>query len=318
MYFLGIDTSTKTCSIAVTKGGSLVTEMTLCNNLSHSRKLLSLIDDTLEKSGTDIRHIDGIAVSTGPGSFTGLRIGIGTVKGLCMAAPKPIIGVSTLEVLSYPVSGHSSLICPLLDARKKEVYTSFFKYKNNKLTRLSEDMVISPLELLKKIDEKTVFIGEGAEVYRNLISEKLNDLAVFLPKSFNQPRGVSVAEVGMMKYKEGELLSLHDLKPAYIRRSEAEIKWEEKEKRQTILKEGDVFMNKEEIDIIKDLKKEDKEFSQLMKEHEDLEKKLEKINKLKFLTPEQEIEKKRIQKLKLKGKDRMAEIISTYRSKKDN
>ena len=231
MYFLGIDTSTKTCSTAVTKDDFLVTETTLCNSLSHSKKLLSLIDDTLEKAGIDIHQIDSIAVSTGPGSFTGLRIGIGTVKGLCLAAPKPIIGVSTLEALSCPVSDHSSLICPLLDARKKEVYTSLFRYKNNRLTRLSEDMVISPLELLKKIDEKTVFIGEGAEVYRNMITEKLSDRAVFLPKFFNQPRGVCVAKMGMMKYREGEISGLHDLKPAYIRRSEAEIKWEEKKKK---------------------------------------------------------------------------------------
>jgi tRNA threonylcarbamoyladenosine biosynthesis protein TsaB len=231
MNFLGIDTSTKTCSIAVTKDDSLVTEMTLCNNLSHSRKLLSLIDDTLEKAGIDIDKIDGIAVSTGPGSFTGLRIGIGTVKGLCMAASKPIVGVSTLEVLSYPVPDHSALICPLLDARKKEVYTSLFQYKNNRLTRLAEDMVVSPFEILKRIDEKTIFLGEGAEVYRELIIEKLSDLAVFLPQFFNQPRGASVAAIGLKKYQEGELLSLQDLKPVYIRRPEAEIKWEEKQKR---------------------------------------------------------------------------------------
>jgi len=230
MYSLGIDTSTKTCSVALLKDHSLIIEITLSDNLSHSRKFLSLINYALDKARIKISEIDCFAVSTGPGSFTGLRIGIGTLKGLCLATGKPIVGVSTLEALSYSIPYNSALICPILDARKNEVYTSLFRYQDKRLVRLIDDMVISPEELLPKIKEKVIFLGDGVEVYKDIILEKLDDLAIFLPRFFNQPRGTNVAEIGMIKLNRGETLNLHDLKPTYIRRSEAEIKWKERHK----------------------------------------------------------------------------------------
>jgi tRNA threonylcarbamoyladenosine biosynthesis protein TsaB len=204
-------------------------EMTLCDTLSHSRKLLSLINYAVEKIGIDINTIDGYAVSTGPGSFTGLRIGIGTIKGLAMATGKPVVGISTLEALSYSVSLNPALICPILDARKNEVYTSLFRYQDSKLIRLTDDMVISPKELLSNINEKAIFLGDAVSVYKDFILEMLDDQALFLPGSFNHPRGSSVANLGALKFNNGEAVNLNDLKPTYIRRSEAEIKWETKQ-----------------------------------------------------------------------------------------
>lgn len=204
-------------------------EMTLCDTLSHSRKLLSLINYAVEKIGIDINTIDGYAVSTGPGSFTGLRIGIGTIKGLAMASGKPVVGISTLEALSYSVFLNPALICPILDARKNEVYASLFRYQEGKLVRLIDDMVISPKELLSNINEKTIFLGDAVGVYKDFILEMLDDQALFLPGSFNHPRGSSVANLGALKFNNGEAVNLSDLKPTYIRRSEAEIKWEIKQ-----------------------------------------------------------------------------------------
>lgn len=205
-------------------------EMILCDTHSHSRKLLSLINDVLERAALRIDQIDCFAVSIGPGSFTGLRIGISTLKGLCLANGKPIVGVSTLEALSYSVPPNPALICPLLDARKKQVYSALFQYREKKLVRLIGDVVLYPEELLKRIDEKVIFVGEGVDVYRGLIEEKIGDLAIFLPRFFNQPRGASIAGIGMMKLSRGETSHPRDLKPAYIRRSEAELKWEERQK----------------------------------------------------------------------------------------
>lgn len=161
MYSLGINTSTKTCSVALLKEHSLIIEITLSDTLSHSRKLLSLINYALDRVKIKISEIDVFAVSTGPGSFTGLRIGIGTLKGLCLATGKPIVGVSTLEALSYSIPYNSALICPILDARNNEVYTSLFRYQDKRLVRLIDDMVISPEELLPKIKEKVIFLGDG-------------------------------------------------------------------------------------------------------------------------------------------------------------
>ena len=230
MYTLGIDTSSRTCSIALLKEDCLLIEMTLGDTHSHSRKLLSLIHYALERAALEIDQIDCFAVALGPGSFTGLRIGISTLKGLCMATQKPIVGVSSLEALSYSVPNNPALICPLLDARKKQVYTSLFRYREKKLVRLIEDMVLYPEELIKRINERVIFLGDGVDVYRDLIEEKIGDLALFLPRFFNQPRAASVAGIGMMKHSLGEALDPRDLKPTYIRRSEAEIKWEERQK----------------------------------------------------------------------------------------
>jgi len=185
----------------------------------------------IEGASLKVRDIQGIALSLGPGSFTGLRIGVSTVKGLAYALKIPVVGVSTLEALSGNVPYCSSIICPLLDARKKEVYAAFFLGDGSgRVTRKSEDWVLSPEELCRRITGKTLFLGNGIEVYAEVLQKNLGFLASFAPPELSLPRALNVARLSLPKFQKGQTLDLFSFTPIYIRRSEAEIHYEAKEK----------------------------------------------------------------------------------------
>lgn len=229
MKVLGIDTSTACGSVGLIDGGEIISDYLLNISVTHSERLLKAIDWVLKESRWGIRELDGLALSLGPGSFTGLRIGVSTIKGLALCLEKPIAGISTLEVLASQISPTPYLLCPILDARKGEVYTTFYRYEGGSHPqRQSPIEAIEPGQLALRINEPTLFFGSGVKTYGAFLKERLQHLAMFPPPTLHIPHGSTVAKLGLERLKKGERLDLPNFTPFYLRPSEAEIKWREK------------------------------------------------------------------------------------------
>ena len=229
MRVLGIDTSTQCGSVGLIEDQQILCEYVLNRKMSHSERVLKTIDRGLEDSGVSIGKIDGFAISIGPGSFTGLRIGVSAVKGLAFATGKPVAGVSTLDALAQNVRYSPYLICPLLDARKGEVYTALYRNTGKEgLIKLVSEMAIKPADLLGRIEEKALFLGNGVYPYGDLIRRELRDMAHIAPSPFNFVHGTVVAQLGRQNLEKGQYLDLEGFTPQYLRKSDAELKWEEK------------------------------------------------------------------------------------------
>jgi len=240
MLILALETATLTGSVALVEASipegvsrpamKIVGEITLNLQSTHSERLMPSIRSLLEEASLKIHDLQGIALSLGPGSFTGLRIGVSTVKGLAYALQIPVVGVSTLEALAGNVTYHPATICPVLDARKKEVYAAFFRGGDEgAVGRLSEDWVLPPEELCRRVVERTLFLGNGAEAYAGILRKNLGSLAFFASPEFSLPRALTVAKLSLSKFQTGQNLDLFSFTPIYIRRSEAEIHYEAKE-----------------------------------------------------------------------------------------
>jgi tRNA threonylcarbamoyladenosine biosynthesis protein TsaB len=226
MKVLGIDTSTSCGSVGLIDDESIISEYLLNIPVTHSERLLGTIELILKESRFAIGDLDGWAISLGPGSFTGLRIGVSTVKGLALATRKPVAGVSTLDVLAYQISSTPYLICPILDARKGEVYTAFYRFgEGNDFKRQSAYQAIKPEDLIRKIEERTIFIGDGLRTYGDYLRNSLASLAIFPPTPLNVPHGSGVAKLGLELLRKGEHLDLATFTPLYVRPSEAEMKF---------------------------------------------------------------------------------------------
>jgi tRNA threonylcarbamoyladenosine biosynthesis protein TsaB len=227
MKILGIDTSTSCGSVGLIDEESIIAEYLLNIPVTHSERLLTTIERILKDAHLVVGDLDGWAISLGPGSFTGLRIGVSTVKGLALATQKPVAGVSTLDILAYQIPWTSCLICPILDARKGEVYTSFYRYgEGNELQRESDYLAIKPQDLIKKIRERVIFIGDGIRTHGDTLRKFLVSHAIFAPHSLNFPHGSGVAKLGLELFRKGETLDLATFTPLYVRPSEAEIKFQ--------------------------------------------------------------------------------------------
>ncbi|NWG01350.1 MAG: tRNA (adenosine(37)-N6)-threonylcarbamoyltransferase complex dimerization subunit type 1 TsaB [Syntrophaceae bacterium] len=228
MKVLGIDTSTSCGSVGFIDNQELIADYLLNISVTHSERLLGAIEWVLNQARCDIKNIDGLAISLGPGSFTGLRIGISTIKGLAFATGIPVVGVSTLDVLASQIAPTPYLICPILDARKQEVYAAFYRYQQrNTLKRISPYQAIRPEDLVKNIKEETIFLGNGVKTYKNSLQSSLSSFAIFSPTCLHFCHGSMVAELGSDLLREGKTLDLATLVPIYIRPSEAEKKWQE-------------------------------------------------------------------------------------------
>jgi tRNA threonylcarbamoyladenosine biosynthesis protein TsaB len=228
MKVLGIDTSTSCGSVGLIDDGELISDYLLKMPVTHSERLLGAIEFVLREAHCPIGNLDAWAISLGPGSFTGLRIGVSTVKGLAFASGKPVAGVSTLDALASQIAPTPYLICPILDARKKEVYTAFYRYEEgSSLKRQSEDQAIRPEDLIKKIKERTIFLGDGVKTYGEFILNSLPSSAIFPPAPLHVSHGSMVAKLGFELLRRGESLDLSVLTPIYVRPSEAEMKWQE-------------------------------------------------------------------------------------------
>jgi len=228
MKVLGIDTSTSCGAVGLIDDGEVISDYLLNVPVTHSERLLGAVEFVLREARCPIENIDGWAIALGPGSFTGLRIGVSTVKGLALATGKPVAGVSILDVLASQIAPTPHLICPILDARKKEIYTAFYRYEGeSSLKRQSDYQAIRPENLVKKITEPTIFLGNGVTTYRDFLLNSLASSAIFPPAPLHVSHGSMVATLGFALLKKGEHLNLSTFSPLYIRPSEAEMKWQE-------------------------------------------------------------------------------------------
>jgi tRNA threonylcarbamoyladenosine biosynthesis protein TsaB len=224
MLVLGVETSTMQGGAALVGDDGLCSEYTLNVQATHSERLLPAIERMLRDAGIGLDALSGLAVSIGPGSFTGLRIGLSTVKGLAYATGLPVIGVPTLEVLACTVAFARQQICPVLDARKQEVYAALFRWERGQLVRIMEDTALAPEALCGKIRRPTIFLGDGLAVYGELFRRRLVDHMLVPPPPSRGPRPAWVAELGRQRLLRGERDAVDTLVPRYLRPSEAELK----------------------------------------------------------------------------------------------
>jgi tRNA threonylcarbamoyladenosine biosynthesis protein TsaB len=226
MKVLAIETATIAGSAAVVddeKG--LIGEVRVDVRVAHAERLMPSIQWLMESSRTSVKDIDAFAVSIGPGSFTGLRIGLSTAKGLSYAAKKPLVPVRTLDAFARTMPYCSHMICPMFDARRNEVYAAFYKWEADKCVKIMPEIAISPEELMKLIKGPVVILGDGAKTYRELISLTLRDNALFAPSTNMSPSAATVGEIAIEHIKQGITTDPVSLTPYYIRKSEAELNW---------------------------------------------------------------------------------------------
>jgi len=224
MRILALETSTLTGSVAVVEDTCLLTEITLQVKETHSSQLMPAIDIVLKTTGMLPNELDGFAVALGPGSFTGLRIGMATAKGLAAAASKPLIGISTLEAMAWSFPFCPYLLCPMLDARMNEVYAAWFTASDGHISRESEDMVLPVSDLLRGRKEEALYFGSGAQRYEAEIREIMGDLAHDASYEIMGARASVVGFLAMEKLKRGEVADIDSLEPLYIRESQAILK----------------------------------------------------------------------------------------------
>jgi tRNA threonylcarbamoyladenosine biosynthesis protein TsaB len=224
MLVMGIDTSTTQGGVALLSGQGVICEYTLNIKATYSERLLPLIDRALQDAGITLGQVEGFAVAVGPGSFTGLRIGLSTAKGLAVVGGQPLVGVSTLEAMAWTLPFCTHQVCPILDARKGEIYSALFRHEGDRLIRLMDDAAIAPDILLRRIQQPTVFLGDGLAVYEGLVQSQLKELAFFPPLAGRGGRPAAVAELGRRRLLRGDRDDLVQLAPQYLRPSEAEFK----------------------------------------------------------------------------------------------
>lgn len=233
MKILAIETSTMLGGVAVIDGATgLVAEVRLNVKSTHSERLMTEVDHILTQSAIRMADIDVFAISIGPGSFTGLRIGLSTVKGFSFATGKPIVAVPTLEALAWTFPFCRYPICPMFDARKKEVYAAMFLWEGEGFVKVIDEVSLNVDRLLEKIggedrirsNGRVLFTGEGVFLYREKIVQFMGARAIFPPAEKTTPSPANVAALGLRRAEKGEFSDPLMLSPFYIRRSEAEIK----------------------------------------------------------------------------------------------
>ena len=228
MKILAVDTATKSCSVAIVDKESLLAEMTVVNEQTHSKHLLDMVRLVVKHSGLNLSDLNGFAVTRGPGSFTGLRIGISSVKGFAAAQGKPIVGVSSLDVLARQVSFSPYLISSLIDARRDEVYSARYRYKDGNLIKEGTEQAVSPGDALDEINEPCIFVGSGAVLYRKAIKDKLGENANFAQAYENIIRASTVALLSMDRFENDDTDDVETFVPNYLRKSDAQLKLHEK------------------------------------------------------------------------------------------
>lgn len=240
MKVLGIESASMVASAAIVEDGSLIAEYTVNHKKTHSQTLLPMIDEIVRMTETDLREIDGIAVSAGPGSFTGLRIGSATAKGLGLALDKPLLHVPTLEAMAWQLWGCDGLVCPIMDARRGQVYGGAYDCVSEELPKaiISADAVdlkefLTAAQSVVE-DEKTpwkrlVFLGDGVPVGKAVIEQTLTCPYAFAPAHVNRQRAAAVAALGQLYMERGWTETAEEHSPDYFRMSQAERERKEKE-----------------------------------------------------------------------------------------
>ncbi|MCI8298929.1 MAG: tRNA (adenosine(37)-N6)-threonylcarbamoyltransferase complex dimerization subunit type 1 TsaB [Lachnospiraceae bacterium] len=225
MKILGLDSSGLVASVAVVEEENLLAEYTVNYKKTHSQTLLPMLDEIVKMIELDLDTIDAIAVAGGPGSFTGLRIGSATAKGLGFALGKPLLQIPTVEGLAYNLWGSRELVCPLMDARRNQVYTGLYAFNQGALQVLVPQCAVGIDEIVRQINERNcpvVFLGDGVLVYRLFIEEHCQVSFSFAPAHLNKQRAAAVAALGLIYYQEGNVQSAAEHRPDYLRLSQAE------------------------------------------------------------------------------------------------
>lgn len=234
MKILGIDTSTMSANVAVLEDDKLICEYTINTKKTHSQKLMPMIENMLKLSEIEIKEIDAIAICVGPGSFTGLRIGMATAKAMAHVNNIPLIGVDSLEILGANIDNCNKKICAILDAQRDQVYTNTYKLEDNKIQALQSEIEIMPIDnLLEKLsssEEEWVIAGEAVYKYKEKI-EAISNIVISSPSN-NITKASTLCLVARDKFVRNiDVHNCYDINPMYIRKSQAEEQYEEKQKR---------------------------------------------------------------------------------------
>ena len=231
MKVLAIDSSGLVASVAVVEENTLLAEYTIHHKKTHSQTLLPMLDEVKKMTELDLKSVDYIAVAAGPGSFTGLRIGSATGKGLALALSKDIVEVPTLEGLAYNLWGTEKYICPIIDARRNQVYTGVYRFVDGELTIVKEQDAMDMEELLDycdKLEGQIIFLGDGVPVYKERIKAHGEEKFIFAPAHRSHQNAGSVAALGVVYAKQGKVVSAAAHQPEYLRKSQAEREREER------------------------------------------------------------------------------------------
>ena len=239
MRILAIDSSGLVATVAVVEEENgisrTVAEYTINYKKTHSQTLLPMLDEIVEMTEMDLETVDAIAVSGGPGSFTGLRIGSATAKGLGLALKKPLIHIPTVDGLAYNLCYTDKLVCPIMDARRNQVYTGIYEFEGERLKVLEPQMAVGIEELAEKLkgyDREVIFLGDGVPVHKEKLTESLmaGRRIYFAPAHMNLQRAAAVGTLAIRYYQEGRVEAAADHKPDYLRLSQAERERAEREK----------------------------------------------------------------------------------------
>jgi len=230
MKILSLDSATESATCAILDDNRILGEITFNYKKQHSLVLMPMIDELFNNTGMNIGDIDGFVASKGPGSFTGLRIGMSTIKGLSQGTKKPFVTISTLDSLAYNLAYTPGIICPILDALRDNVYTALYTFDNFKLTRTSDYMNISIEELINMLKEKNCnisFIGDGTFKFKERLMESLSGIS-FAPAHLNLAKASSLGELGLKLLSKGIEDDIYASVPIYLRKPQAEREYEEK------------------------------------------------------------------------------------------
>jgi tRNA threonylcarbamoyladenosine biosynthesis protein TsaB len=230
MKILAIDSSGLVASAAIWEGnpgekGCILAVSSTDHKKTHSQTLLPMIDSICKETSAEAQDFDAVAISAGPGSFTGLRIGSATAKAIAMAADVPVIEVPTLSGLAYNLWGAGSYVCPMMDARRNQVYTALYSFENGKLVTHIEGEAVAVEEMIERINslgKEVIFLGDGADAYKQILESSVKVSFGFAPAHLNRQNAASVAVLGSVMYAEGLTVNADDHSPTYLRVSQAE------------------------------------------------------------------------------------------------
>lgn len=226
MKIIAIDSSGLVATVAIATEDAVIAEYTVNYKKTHSQTLLPMLDEIKNMTELDLSEVDAIAIAAGPGSFTGLRIGSATAKGLGLALDKPIIEVPTVDALAMNLWGTHDVICPIMDARRDQVYTGIYEFdENDNLAVLHEqfaDDIRAVTEMINGIGRPVIFLGDGVPVYKDVITENIKVKCRFAPAHMSRQRAGALASLAAGYYSEGKTVSAADHKPEYLRQSQAE------------------------------------------------------------------------------------------------
>lgn len=225
MRILALDSSGLVATVAIVEEEQILAEYTVNYKKTHSQTLLPMLDEIVKMTEFDLQTIDAIAVAGGPGSFTGLRIGSATAKGLGLALNKPLIHIPTVDGLAYNLYGNAGLICPIMDARRNQVYTGLYRFEGERFEIVEAQMPISLEELMEKLNaygETVTFLGDGVPVYREQLEKGLCIKHYFAPAHKNRQSAAAVGTLAIQYLKEGRTETAMEHQPDYLRLSQAE------------------------------------------------------------------------------------------------